>query len=80
MGGLRPFVESGGLASYGPDILGEYRKAATYVDRILKGARPADLPVVQTDKIELCINRTTAKKLDLPLASGLLLRADFVVD
>jgi len=75
----RDFVESGGLVSYGPDLREAGRLAASYVDRILKGAKPADLPVEQVSKVELVVNQTTAKSLGLVLPQSLLLRADEVI-
>ena len=74
------FVQAGGLFSYSPDFSEQARRAATYVDKILKGARPADLPVEQPTKFELTINVKTAKVLGLELPSSLLLRADRVVE
>jgi putative ABC transport system substrate-binding protein len=74
------FADTGGLMSYSPDFQEMSRRAAIFVDRILKGARPADLPVEQPTKFELVINRRTAKVLDLTIPSSLLLRADRVIE
>jgi len=77
---FRYFVNAGGLLSYGPDLLDEYHRAADYVDRILKGARPADLPVQAPTKYELVLNMKTAKALGIDVPPQLLARADEVVE
>ena len=77
---LRPFAESGGLLSYGFDVLDNFRRAANYADRILRGAKPNELPVQAPEKFELVINLKTANALGLTVPPTLLGRADGVIE
>jgi ABC-type uncharacterized transport system substrate-binding protein len=77
--GTKDYADAGGLMAFGPNVVGQWRRAATYVDKILKGAKPADLPVEQPTKFELVINLKTAKALGLTIPPSMLQRADEVI-
>jgi putative ABC transport system substrate-binding protein len=77
---FREFVQAGGLMSYSTDLADMYRRAATYADKILKGADPGELPLQSLDKYELVVNLKTAKALGLTISEAFLLRADEVIE
>jgi putative ABC transport system substrate-binding protein len=80
MYGAREYVEGGGFMSYGPSFSEQFRRAANYVDKILRGAKPGDIPIEQPTKFDLVINLTTAKALGLTIPESFLLRADEVIE
>jgi putative ABC transport system substrate-binding protein len=80
MHSVREYIEGGGLMSYGPSYQDLFRRAADYVDKILRGARPSDLPVEQPTKFDLIVNLTTAKALRLDVPPSVLARADEVIE
>jgi putative ABC transport system substrate-binding protein len=77
---FRDYIEAGGLMSYGPNLPSLFRRAADYVDKILRGAKPGDLPVEQPTKFDFIINLTTAKILGLEVPPSLVTRADEVIE
>ena len=80
MQGVREYVEAGGLMSYGANIADGYRRAADYVDKILRGAKPGDIPVEQPTKFDLVLNLTTAKAPGLTIPESFLLRVDELIE
>ena len=78
--GSRNYIEAGGLMSYGPDISSQFQRAADFVDKIFRGAKPADIPVEQPTKFYLFVNLTTARALGLTVPQSILLRADDVIE
>jgi putative tryptophan/tyrosine transport system substrate-binding protein len=80
MHGFREYVEAGGLMSYGPSLPNQFRRAGDFVDMILRGTKPSDIPVEQPTKFDLTLNQTTAKVLGLTISESFLLRADEVIE
>jgi putative tryptophan/tyrosine transport system substrate-binding protein len=80
MCGAKSYVRAGGLISYGPNFAGLFQRAADYLDKVLGGTKPADLPIEQPTRFELIINLTTARAIKLMIPTGLLLRADEVIE
>ena len=77
---FREYAEAGLLLTYGPNAMAQYQRAATYIDKILKGARPTDLPVEEPTRFELVVNARTAKALGLKIPPSVLVRADQVIE
>ena len=75
----RSYVDSGGLMSYGPNVPQMFRRAANYVDKILKGTKPADLPIEQPTEFELVVNQRAAKAIGISIPTSILMRADAVI-
>ena len=80
LAGHRVYTQAGALMSYGPDIRATYRRAAVYVDKILKGEKPADLPVEQPTKVELVVNLKTAEELGITFPPSIMVQAEEVIE